>query len=126
VICLVLVEDHPQMRESVTGLLKAGFPDAQIQSFGDAETALAFCAGEKVAVVISDIALPGLSGMALLEILRREQPALPVILQTLYDMTEHRELATLLGAYALLEKGRLAQDLVPAVQRALVKIGAVS
>ena len=112
------------MRDSVTGLLQTSFPDAHVRSFGDAESALQFCSNESVSVVISDIALPGLSGMALLEILRRQKPSLPVILQTLYDVSEHRELAHLLGAYAMLEKSRLAQDLVPAVQRALTESGA--
>jgi DNA-binding NtrC family response regulator len=116
---LVLVEDHPDFREVATQLLRDGFPDADVQSFGDAEAALAYCNIEPVNVVITDIALPGISGMALLQLLHRQFPYLPVIIQTLYDLEENQQLATILRAFRLLNKSALAHELVPTVKAAL-------
>lgn len=116
---LVLVEDHPLMLQLAAALLRDAFADADVQCFADAESALFFLNSNPVDVVVSDIALPGMSGMALLEILHRQQPQLPVILQSIYDMKENRELAALLHAYRLLDKSLLAQQLVPTVRAAL-------
>lgn len=116
---LVLVEDHPLMLQLAAALLREAFAEADVQCFADAESALFFLNNNPVDVVISDIALPGISGMALLEILRRQQPQLPVILQSIYDMKENRDLAALLHAFHLLDKSLLAQQLVPTVQAAL-------
>ncbi len=117
--CLVLVEDHPIMRETAEQLLRDHFAEASVHSFADAESALAFCTATPVDVVITDIALPGMSGMALLEVLSRQQPQLPVIVETLYDFPEHQQMAQLFHAYRLLSKSDMATALVPAVRAAL-------
>lgn len=116
---LVLVEDHPLMLQLAAALLHDAFADLNVQCFADAESALFFLSNNSVDVVVSDIALPGLSGMALLEILHRQQPQLPVILQSIYDMKENHDLAVLLHAYRLLDKSLLGQQLVPTVRAAL-------
>lgn len=117
--CLVLVEDHPVMRQITEQLLREAFTDARVHSFADAESALAFCTATPVDVVITDIALPGMSGMALLDVLSRQQPRLPVIVQTLYDFPEHQQMAQLFHAYRLLSKSDMATALIPAVRAAL-------
>lgn len=116
---LVLVEDHPILRETTANLLRDAFAGVELHSFADAESALAFCTSHSVDVVISDISLPGMSGMSLLELLSRQQPDVPVIIETLYDLPEHRQLAQLLRAFCLIGKNDIGSKLVPAVQAAL-------
>ncbi|NQD38854.1 response regulator transcription factor [Permianibacter sp. IMCC34836] len=122
-LCLVLVEDHPLLRQTAIEILQTAFPAADIRDFVYAEAAEAFCQNQPVDVVITDLALPGMSGMALLESLRRHHPQLPVIIQTLYDSAEHRRLADLLNAFRLLNKGEMAQQLVSTVRAALAHTG---
>ncbi|MFZ5843031.1 MAG: response regulator [Pseudomonadota bacterium] len=118
-ITLVLIEDHPLLQQEAASLLQAAFAAISVVGFADAESALAHCQQHRVDVVVTDLSLPGISGMALLERLHRQQPLLPVIVQTLYDLPAHQHLARLLSAFCLLDKTRMASELVPAVRAAL-------
>ena len=55
-------------------------------------------------VVLSDINMPGMSGLELLDKLRAEWPALPVIMVTAYGDPATRQHAHSLGAVDLIEK----------------------
>lgn len=118
---LVLIEDHPLLQQQAATLLQAAFADITVIGFTDAESALAYCEQQPVDVVVTDLSLPGISGMTLLERLHRQQPLLPVILQTLYDLPAHHHLARLLSASCLLDKANMASELVPAVRAALAQ-----
>jgi two-component system, NtrC family, nitrogen regulation response regulator GlnG len=66
-----------------------------IESFDTADSALERLAGQGIPdVVITDIRMPGTSGLELLEKLHRESPKLPVIL-----MTAHTDLDSAVSAY---------------------------
>lgn len=51
-----------------------------------------------VALVLSDINMPGMSGLDLLQRLKTEYPALPVVMITAYDDPARRALAETFGA----------------------------
>jgi DNA-binding response OmpR family regulator len=79
---VLLVEDDPGMRRLTKVLLeRAGYG---VKGTGSAEEGLALIQKEKPDILISDIQLPGISGVKLLEILRGEAATagLPVILLT--------------------------------------------
>ena len=67
----------------------------EIESFDNADSALARLGGERDPdVIVTDIRMPGTSGLELLEALRGEAPGLPVIL-----MTAHTDLDSAVSAY---------------------------
>jgi CheY-like chemotaxis protein len=68
-------------------------------------------------VVVSDIRLPGFTGIEILEQLRRSDWALPVILITAFGDDEIHQEARRLGAALLLDKPFDIEDLVQAVLR---------
>lgn len=76
---------------------------------------------DREAVVLSDIRMPGLSGIEVLASLRREDWRLPVILWTGFDDADVVRAASRLGATALLHKPFSVNDLVARV-RALAPI----
>jgi DNA-binding response OmpR family regulator len=79
---LLLVEDDPGMRRLTKVLLeRVGY---RVKEAGTAEEGLALIQKDKPDLLISDIQLPGISGVKLLEILRGEPATagLPVILLT--------------------------------------------
>jgi two-component system nitrogen regulation response regulator GlnG len=55
------------------------------RSFENAAHALARLAHETPSVVVSDIRMPGTSGLALMQELRERLPATPVIIMTAYS-----------------------------------------
>ncbi len=67
----------------------------RVSSFEEAEGALkALGSGEQPDVVITDIRMPGMSGLDLLDVLGRDYPDLPVII-----MTAHSDLDSAVSAY---------------------------
>ena len=72
-----------------------------------AEEALAQLAGEiepQLIVILSDINMPGMDGLALLRELRKTYPDLPVMMVTAYGDEERRQRASEYGASDFLNK----------------------
>jgi CheY-like chemotaxis protein len=71
--------------------------------------------GSELIVILSDINMPGMDGLALLEEIKRRRPELPVVMVTAYGDDERMRTAERLGAAAFLPKpidfGQLKQRL---------------
>ncbi len=80
---ILLVEDEPALRRlSHAALRRAGH---EVTDAEDAEAALDLLRdGLRPAVLVSDVALPGMDGLALARAAREQHPALPVILVSGY------------------------------------------
>jgi two-component system response regulator FixJ len=74
---VVVVEANPQDRRALRALLSA--LDVDVQDYESAESYLA-ADGDGLGCVISDVSLPGMSGLELLRRLRARRVAPPVIL----------------------------------------------
>lgn len=113
---ILVVEDDDGLRASIARLLHAaGFSSAE---FASAEEALADPASEDAACVISDMRLPGKSGLDLLTELRARNVESPLILITAYDNSGLREEASRRCA-AYLIKPLLGTELLNAVRVAI-------
>jgi len=99
---VLVVEDDDSMREALERLLSAaGFG---CTSYASADALLAHGVDADSACVISDLRLPGMSGLELLAALRERKLLLPFILITAHDAPGLREKATSSGAAAYLPK----------------------
>jgi len=90
----------------------------EVVSFADAETALANIDTEKTAVIISDIMMPGISGLELLQQAREIDADIPIIL-----ITGQGDIATAVqamrdGAYDFVEKPFAPDSLIEVVRKA--------
>lgn len=96
-----VVDDDDAVRDSLKTLL-------ELQSFAVStfETCREFLDADAggAACLVLDIHLPGMSGLDLMEVLRRERRTLPTILITARYDNAIRDRARQLGAVALLEK----------------------
>lgn len=100
---VAIVDDDPAVRAALTRLVRSF--GHQGTGFESAESLLqALDAAERFDCVVTDIQMPGLSGIHLLRALRERRPGLPVILITAYPSSSHRERAAALGAAAYLTK----------------------
>src|SRR5215469_6361595 len=77
---VLLVDDDPAYREYVRRVLSSGGFDVGHEP--DAESALARVAAEHWDLLITDIRLPGMSGLELLDRVRKQVPGLPVAVLT--------------------------------------------
>jgi two-component system C4-dicarboxylate transport response regulator DctD len=114
---VLLVEDDDSMREAIERLLNAaGF---RCQAHASAEALLARGLDEGFAGVISDLRLPGMSGLALLATLRQRGISLPFILITAHDAPGLRDKAIRCGAAAYLAKPFRGTKLLDALRAAI-------
>ncbi len=114
---VLLIDDDAQMRRSTEQALDlAGLP---VRAFASAEEALALAGPGLNGVVLSDIRMPGMDGMTLLQRLAEVDRDLPVILITGHAEVSLAVEAMRRGAYDFLEKPFAAQDLVAVLRRAL-------
>ena len=99
---VAVIDDEQDMRASISQWLSlSGF---QPETFGSAEEALAMLSADFPGIVVSDIRMPGMDGMALLKRLMGMDAGLPVILITGHGDVPMAVEAMRLGAYDFLEK----------------------
>jgi two-component system, NtrC family, C4-dicarboxylate transport response regulator DctD len=114
---VLLIDDDEAMRQSTEQALElAGF---HVQSFPGAEQALGFAGPGFNGAVISDIRMPGMDGMSLLERLAEADRDLPVILITGHAEVSLAVEAMRRGAYDFIEKPFSTQALAALLRRAL-------
>lgn len=118
--CTILfVEDDPAVRLGSTQALQlAGL---KVRDFGSAEQALAQIAPGLCSVLVTDVRLPGMDGLQLLEKVHAMDPALPVILVTGHGDISMAVQAMRLGAYDFIEKPFSPEQLTEVVNRAIEK-----
>ncbi|WP_270938499.1 ATP-binding protein, partial [Falsiroseomonas oryzae] len=114
---VLVVDDEPLVLESTAAMLEElGYEPVRVDS---AEAALAMLdERQDVAAVLTDHAMPGMTGAALAARLRTERPGLPVILATGYASAGNDDagaLPRLLKPYGL---GQLSEALREAMSRA--------
>ena len=93
--------------------------DATVREFDDAESLLAAFAHAKPAVIVSDVRMPGASGLTLLERLREMGNSAPVIIMSAFTDVASTAAAYRNGAFDYLPKPFDLDQAVAAVERAL-------
>jgi two-component system nitrogen regulation response regulator GlnG len=93
------------------------------RSFASARDALDALAEGPPQVLVSDIRMPGPSGMELLQVVKERHPAVPVIVMTAYSDLESAVSAFQGGAYEYLPKPFDVDQAVGLVRRALEESG---
>lgn len=114
---ILIVEDDRDLREALVDTLHT--TESHVVAAADAEAALKVLATQHVDLVCSDVNMPGMSGIELLEKIQREYPFLPVILMTAYGSIEHSVSAMRKGACDYLVKPFRAEVLVSVIGKYL-------
>ena len=117
---IVAVDDDFRVRESIHSLLESAGYQALVLS--SAEEFLQSGTLAVAACVITDVRMAGMDGIELQRRIKRERPALPVILISAHHSPEVRQSAIGAGAAAFLYKPFDAADLLKIVQSAVAKM----
>ncbi|MFA0476614.1 sigma-54-dependent transcriptional regulator [Vibrio breoganii] len=114
-----IIDDEPEIRSA----LKQSFEleGIEAQFYENAELALQALETTLPHVIISDIRLPGLSGLDLLEGLNKQHPELPIILITGHGDISMAVEAMHKGAYDFIEKPFATDRLLDTTKRAIEK-----
>jgi DNA-binding NtrC family response regulator len=99
---ILIVDDEENARIGLSKLLsQEGY---EVDSVADGCEALEYLRGKRVNLVISDINMPRMNGLAFLQEINRHYPSVHVIMITAYGEVESYFEAMSLGAYEYLHK----------------------
>lgn len=116
---VVFIEDDDMLRAAACQtFMLAGIP---VSDFARAEPALSLLRADAAVVVVTDVRLPGMDGMTLLQRALEIDPDLPVILVTGHGDVTMAVAAMRLGAYDFIEKPFAPERLAGVVERAIEK-----
>jgi DNA-binding NarL/FixJ family response regulator len=118
-IRVVLADDHAVVRRGVRSLLEA--PDIEVVAeAGDGHQALAAVAAHRPDVLMTDIAMPGMTGLELAERVARDFPPTRVLILSMHKDKAYATRALAAGAAGYLLKDAGAAECEAAV-RAVVR-----
>ncbi len=99
---VLLVEDKSELRAMLRkALSKAGYT---VEEAPDGNAAVTRIRSTRYLVVLTDLKLPGLSGIEVLRAVKEADPAIPVILMTAYGSVEEAVTAMKEGAFDFIQK----------------------
>jgi DNA-binding NtrC family response regulator len=115
---ILVVDDNDLFRDSIVEVLRRqGYG---VQSAGSGDEAVKIVTGNRFDCIISDLKMPSMSGIELLEKIREIDQDVPFLIVTAYGQIETAVEAIKKGAYDYLEKTeKLSQQLELTVERTL-------
>ncbi len=120
---VLLIDDHPLVRDGIRMRLEA---QANVQVIGEAadgESALAWLANRSDAMhpdlVVTDIAMRGMSGIVLAGTLHEQYPEIAVMVVSMHDNLEYVRQAIRVGARGYVLKDAPADELLAAIHAEL-------
>ncbi|MBC7226918.1 MAG: response regulator [Thermoflexales bacterium] len=114
---VLLVEDHPALRAAGREVLKRlGY---RVLEAADGREALEVYAAERVDLVLTDVVMPGMGGVALVEALRRRNPDVKVVAVTGYGEEQEVERIRQVGALEVVRKPFEVERLAETLRRVL-------
>ena len=116
----LIADDHTVVRRGLKQILLEAFPSAFIEEVSDAEDLFKKVMKEKWDVVISDISMPGRSGLEVLQQIRLEYPKLPVLILSVYPEDQYAIRVLKAGASGYLTKDSAPEELVKAINQLLL------
>ena len=120
-IRLLIGDDHRIVRQGLKQVL-ADAPDMCV--VGEAqdghevlERVRLLCGTDGLDLVLLDIAMPGLDGLEVLQVVRRQYPGLPVLMLSTYPEQQYAVRCIKLGAGGYLNKSADPDDMVAAMRK---------
>lgn len=117
-IRILIVDDIAETRENVRKLLQF---EAEFEVVGAARSgreAIQICEELKPDVVLMDINMPDMDGIAATEAIRQRMPAVQIVILSVQNDSNYMRRAMLAGARDFLTKPPMADELISAVKRA--------
>lgn len=117
---ILIVDDDPALLQALPEALRLRMGDLHIVAVDSAAAALKHLADEEYDVIISDIKMPGMDGLALLEHVRALRPETPTLLITGHGERDLAVRALRGGAYDFIQKPIDRDYIVASLTRAVL------
>ena len=116
---LIIADDHPLTRKGIEGILESE-PDLKIVGgAADGREAIELCRRLRPDLVLMDVQMPGVDGLAATRTIKEELPATSVLMLSTYENPDYLLQAIRVGAAGYILKDATYQELIGSVRRAL-------
>jgi two-component system invasion response regulator UvrY len=119
-IRIVIADDHSIVRFGLRQVLLNEFPSAHIEEAADAETLLKKVIKDTCDLVITDLSMPGRSGLDALQQIKLSYPKLPVLVLSAQPEEQVAVRVLKAGASGYLSKDAPPDELIKAVRTVLL------
>ena len=116
----LIADDHTIVRRGLRQILLEGFPDAEIEEVPDAEELIKKTIQSDWDIIISDLSMPGRSGLEALQQIKQIKPRIPVLILSIHHEEQYALRVLKAGAAGYLSKDLAPDELVNAVNRVLL------
>ena len=114
---IIVADDHSFIRVGLVQILKDEYPSAEIKEVADGEALVKEVTLHDYDLVISDLDMPGRSGLEALEQIKLIKPDLPVIILSIYPEGLYAIRVLKAGASGYLNKNSAPNELIKAIER---------
>jgi PAS domain S-box-containing protein len=118
---ILIVDDDPALLRALPEALRLRMDGIEIETCDSAKKALELIAARDYDAIVSDIKMPGMDGLALLDELARVRPSTPTLLITGHGERELAVQALRGGAYDFIQKPIERDYFVASLKRAIEK-----
>jgi two-component system invasion response regulator UvrY len=115
-IRILIADDHAIVRRGLQNILLEEFPSAEIVDVKDSESLVQKVISEKWNVVITDLFMPGTSGLEALMQIKLNSPELPVLVLSIFPEEQYAIRVFKAGAAGYLNKDLAPEELLSAVK----------
>jgi two-component system, NarL family, invasion response regulator UvrY len=117
---ILIADDHTVVRKGLRQILLEAFPSALIEDVEDAESLVKQAFMKEWDVVITDLSMPGRSGLDALHQIKQQLPKLPVLVLSIHPEEQYAIRVLKAGASGYLSKDMASEELVGAIHRVLL------
>ncbi|MEO6316453.1 MAG: response regulator transcription factor [Chitinophagaceae bacterium] len=114
---ILIADDHILIRSGLRQILTNEFPSAIIEEASDAEELLKKVLSQHWDLVITDISMPGKSGLEILKEIKLYDPTIPVLVLSMFPEEQYAIRALTTGASGYLNKMSAPDEIVKAINQ---------
>lgn len=114
---ILLADDHSFIRRGLIQILKDEYPTVEITEVGDGESLVREVTNHDFDLVISDLDMPGISGLDALQQVKLIKPDLPVLILSVFTEDLYAVRVLKAGGAGYLNKNAAPFELINAIHR---------
>lgn len=114
---ILIGDDHSVVRRGIKMIILEEYPHAYIQEAVDGAGLLKMLDDEKWDIIISDISMPGRSGVEIIKLIKELAPKIPVLILSIHAAEQYAVRTLKVGASGYLTKESAPEELVKAIKQ---------
>jgi DNA-binding NarL/FixJ family response regulator len=117
---VLIADDHTVVRRGLKLILLERFPSAEVEEVADGESLINKVIQSNWDLIISDLSMPGRSGLEALQQIKQIRPHIPVLILSIHSEEQYAIRVLRAGASGYLSKEMASSELVIAVEKVML------